>query len=67
MDKREKLFTVRLVRQWNRLPRGVAGASSLETFKARLDQALSNLMELRMSLLIAGELQGMAYKGPCHL
>ena len=27
---------------------------SLETFKARLDGALSNLIELKVSLLIAG-------------
>jgi len=31
-------------------------ASSLETFKARLDRALSNLIELKMSLLTAGGL-----------
>jgi len=30
------------VRQWNRLPRDVVDALSLETFKARLDQALGN-------------------------
>jgi len=29
---------------------------SLETFKARLDRALSNLIYLKMSLLTAGEL-----------
>jgi len=35
---------VRVVRHWNSLPGGVAGALSLETFKARLDQALGNLI-----------------------
>jgi len=38
------LFTVRVVRQWNRLPREAVNAPSLEVFKARLDGALSNLV-----------------------
>ena len=44
MDIRKKSFTVRVVRHWNRLPRDVVDALSLETIKARLDQALSNLI-----------------------
>ena len=44
MDIREKSFTVRLVRPWNRLPRDVVDAPSLETLKARLDKALGNLI-----------------------
>ena len=51
-----KSFRVRVVRYWNRLLRDVVDASSLKIFKARLDQALDKLFELRMSLLIAGEL-----------
>ena len=42
--RKKKSFTVRVVRHWNRLPRDVVDALSLETFKARLDQALSNLI-----------------------
>jgi len=34
----------RVVRQWNRLPRGVVDAPSLKVLKARLDWALSNLV-----------------------
>ena len=34
---------MRVVKHWNRLPREVVEATSLETFKARLDGALSNL------------------------
>jgi len=45
------------VRHWNRLPREVADAPSLETFKARLDQALGTLIQLCMSLFTAGELE----------
>jgi len=36
------------------LPREVVVAPSLETFKVALDGALNNLIELKMSLLIAG-------------
>ena len=41
LDIREKPFTVRVVRHWNRLPRDMVDALFLVTFKARLDQALS--------------------------
>ncbi|KFP15374.1 hypothetical protein Z169_13924, partial [Egretta garzetta] len=41
---RKKFFTIRVVKHWNRLPREVVEAPSLETFKARLDGALSNLI-----------------------
>ena len=44
IDTRKKFFTVRVVRHWNRLPRGVVDAPSLEVFKARLDGAWSNLV-----------------------
>ena len=43
---RKRLFKIRVMRHWNRLPREVVDASSLETCKARLDGALSNLIEL---------------------
>ncbi|KFU85537.1 hypothetical protein M959_06145, partial [Chaetura pelagica] len=44
LDIRKKFFTLRVVRHWNRLPREVVDAPSLEEFKARLDGALSNLV-----------------------
>jgi len=45
-----------VVKYWNKLPREGVEALSLETFKAGLDGALSNLIQLKMSLLIAGGL-----------
>jgi len=44
LDKRKKFFMMRVVKYWNRLPREVVDAPSLETFKARLDGTLSNLI-----------------------
>ncbi|KFM00840.1 hypothetical protein AS27_00208, partial [Aptenodytes forsteri] len=44
LDIRKKFFAMRVVRHWNRLPREVVDAPSLEVFKARLDGALSNLV-----------------------
>ncbi|KFP20383.1 hypothetical protein Z169_01126, partial [Egretta garzetta] len=44
LDSRKKFFTLRVVRHWNRLPREIVDAPSLEAFKARLDVALSNLV-----------------------
>jgi len=35
---------MRVVKHWNRLPREVVAACSLEVLKARLDGALSNLV-----------------------
>ncbi|KFZ56202.1 hypothetical protein N321_13408, partial [Antrostomus carolinensis] len=44
LDIRKKFFTVRVVRHWNRLAREVVDAPSLEVLKARLDEALSNVV-----------------------
>ncbi|KFP10422.1 hypothetical protein Z169_00919, partial [Egretta garzetta] len=44
LDIRKKFFTMSVIKDWNRLPREVAEAPSLETFKVRLDGALSNLI-----------------------
>jgi len=44
LDIRKKLFTMRVVRHWNRLPRETVTAPSVEVFKARLDGVLSNLV-----------------------
>ena len=44
---------MRVVKCWNKLSREVVDAPSLETFKVSLGGALSNLIWLKMSLLIA--------------
>jgi len=44
LDIRNNFLTMRVVKHWHRLPREVVGAPSLETFKTRLDRALSNLV-----------------------
>ena len=49
-----KFFTQRVVTHWNRLPKEVVDAPSLEAFKARLDVALGSLVWWLATLHIAG-------------
>jgi len=42
LDIRRKFFTQRVVMHWNRLPKVVVDAPSLEAFKARLEGALGS-------------------------
>ena len=42
LERNSLLF--RVVRHWHRLPREVVEAPSLEVFKARLDEALGNVV-----------------------
>ncbi|KFM13620.1 hypothetical protein AS27_12459, partial [Aptenodytes forsteri] len=44
LDRRKKFFMLRVVKHWHRLPREEGAAPSLETFKVRLEGALSNLI-----------------------
>jgi len=44
LDVMGNFFTMKVVRCWNRLPREVVDAPSLEAFKARLNVALGNMV-----------------------
>ena len=44
LDISRKFLTQRVVMHWNRLPREVVDAPSLDAFKARLDVALGSLV-----------------------
>ena len=57
LDIRKKFFTQRLVTHWNRLPKEVVDAPSLEAFKARLDVALGSPVWWLVTLNIAGGLK----------
>jgi len=53
LDMRRKSFTRGVVTHWNRMPKEVVDASSLEAFKARLDVALGSLVWWLATLHIA--------------
>jgi len=57
LDIRQEFFALRVVRHWNRLPRVSVYAPSLALFKARLDGALGNLVQWKVSLPMAGGLE----------
>ena len=49
--------TQRVVTHWNRLPKEVVDAPSLEAFKARLDVVLGSLVQWLATLHVAEELK----------
>jgi len=62
LNIRKKFFTMRVVRHWNRIPREAVDSPSLGEFKARLDGALSNLIQWKMSQPTARCLNQMSFK-----
>ena len=57
LDIGKKFFTQRAVTHWNRLPKEVVDAPSLEAFKARLDVSLGSLVLWLATLHIAGQVE----------
>ena len=64
LDVRRNFSTQRVVTHWNRLPKEVVDAPSLEAFKARLDVALGSLVWWLATLCIAGGLKLHDHCGP---
>ena len=64
LDVRKKCLTLRVLRHRHGLPGEVGDAPSLETFPARLEGALSDLIEWKTSLLVAGVWTGWPSKVP---
>lgn len=44
MGDKEEIFSVKVARHWNRLPRETVDTPSLEVFEAKLGGGLSNLV-----------------------
>ncbi|KFV77776.1 hypothetical protein N308_06290, partial [Struthio camelus australis] len=44
LNRRKNFFPVRVIEQWNRLPREAVESPSLEIFKTRLDANLGNVV-----------------------
>jgi len=64
LDIRKKFFTKRVVRHLHSLPREAVSAPSLAVSKARLDGALRNMVQWKVSLPMAGEWKEMIFKVP---
>ena len=64
LNIRRKFFTQRVVTHWNRFPKEVVDAPSLEAFKARLDVALGSLVCWLATLHVAGRLKLDDHCGP---
>ena len=64
LDIRRKFFTQRMVKHWNKLPKEVVDAPSLEAFKARLDVTLGSRVWWLATLPVAGGLELGDHCGP---
>ena len=57
MSYKKEIFYYEAGEHWNRLPREVLDSPSLEVFKARLDETLSNMVWWKVSLPMAWVLE----------
>lgn len=48
VDTRQKFLTLKILRQWNWLPRVAVNTLQLQMLKARLDRTLSNLVKWKV-------------------
>jgi len=67
LDIRKHLFTRRVVKHWNRLPREVVHAPSLSVFQRHLDNDLNNMLQLLVSPEVVRHLDQMIVVGPFQL
>jgi len=56
LDIRKHIYTKRVVKHWNRLPREAGDAPSLSVLKRHLDNVLNNMPELLFSLELVRQL-----------
>jgi len=66
LDMRRNFFTQRVMAHWNRLPKEVVEAPTLEAFKARLDEALGSLVWWLATLHIVGGWKEMSVVVLCN-
>lgn len=64
LDSRKKIFTMKVVKYWGRLPSKALNAPLLSVFKRHLDSALNNTLWLLVSPEVVGLLDSVIFVGP---
>lgn len=63
LGSKKHLFTVRIVKHWNRLPREVVDVPGLSVLKRHSDNALSNILQFLVSTEEVRELDFLIFEG----